>query len=74
MLTDLGSILALKRVQDGSQIGSKTVSKRCKKNNQKTIGFLIDFWSSQEALPLIDPPAGAAVPGGGPPQKLLAKS
>jgi hypothetical protein len=28
MLTDLGSILALKRVQDGSQIGSKTVSKR----------------------------------------------
>ena len=72
MLTDLGSILALKRVQDGSQIGSKTVSKRCKKNNQKTVGFLIDFWSSQEALTLIGPPAGAAVPGGGTPPKAIS--
>ena len=69
-MVDFGSILAPKWSPNGTQNGKKTVPKI----NQKMIGFLIDFWSSQEATTLIGPSARGATSGGGRPQKLLAKA
>ena len=49
-LMDLGSILARKSSSNGTQNDSKTVSNI----DSKMIGFLIGFWSSLEAMTIIE--------------------
>ena len=51
----------------------KMVKKWYQKSIKKMIGFLIDFWSSPEAMIIIGRSAGGAM-SGGIPQKLLAKA
>ena len=53
ILTDLRSILTPKRSQLGSKMGCKTVRKRSPKPIKQTVGFLIDFWTSQEAMTIL---------------------